>query len=244
MVEPYLQVVERLESMAGVIAVVLGGSRALGNARTDSDWDLGVYYRGPIDLDVLAELGTVHPPGAWGRVMNGGAWLTIDGVKVDVLLRDLDVVDDFCARAERGSFDIDALLGYVAGVPTYSVLAERAVAVQLWGEPITGADYPPQLTQTAPARWRFNANFSLDYAEKHASRGDLIGTLAMATKAVFEEAHARLCERSQWVLNEKGMLERAGMSRMQESLHALPHAAADLSNWVAEFGNSLVESKR
>jgi hypothetical protein len=30
----------------------------------------------------------VYPPGAWGRIMNGSAWLTYDGLKVDVILRD------------------------------------------------------------------------------------------------------------------------------------------------------------
>jgi hypothetical protein len=226
--------------MPGVIAVVLGGSRALGNARPDSDWDLGVYYRRAIDLSALSALGNVHPPGSWGRIMNGGAWLTVDGVKIDVLLRDLDVVDSLCARAERGSFDIDALLGYVAGVPTYSVLAERAVAVPLLGERVTGAEYPPRLAQAAPARWRYNARFSMDYAAKHAARGDALGTVAMAAKAAFEEAHARLCEKSQWVLNEKGMLERAGMADVQQRSQALPRTAAELSDWVIDFRKAVI----
>jgi hypothetical protein len=35
-----------LGGVPGVVAVVLGGSRAAGTARPDSDWDVGVYYRG------------------------------------------------------------------------------------------------------------------------------------------------------------------------------------------------------
>jgi len=31
-------------------------------------------------------------PGSWGRLMNGGAWLKI-GERIDVLLRDLTVVE-------------------------------------------------------------------------------------------------------------------------------------------------------
>src|SRR5262245_54161673 len=80
-----------LRGIAGVDAVTLGGSRATGTADEGSDWDVGVYYRGEIDLAPLARYGVVHPPGSWGRIMNGGAWLHFDGMKVDVLLRDLDV---------------------------------------------------------------------------------------------------------------------------------------------------------
>lgn len=34
--------------------------------------------------------------------MNGGAWLLLEGAKVDVLLRDLDVVERFAEAARRG----------------------------------------------------------------------------------------------------------------------------------------------
>src|SRR5687767_6436006 len=113
-----------LAAARGTCAVVLGGSRATLEADANSDWDLGVYYRGDVDLSMIARYGVVHPPGSWGRLMSGGAWLRLDGLKVDVLLRDLDAVDHWTQRAERGEFEIDALLGYTAGVPTYLLCAE------------------------------------------------------------------------------------------------------------------------
>jgi hypothetical protein len=51
----------------------------------------------------------------------------------------------------------------------------------------------------------------------HARRGNLVGATGQAAKAVMEEAHAILCERGQWVLNEKRLLETAGLA----GLHAL-----------------------
>ena len=83
------ELVAVLSAIRGAVSVTLGGSRASGDADPSSDWDLGLYYRGEPDLTPIARYGEVHPPGAWGRIMNGGAWLALEGLKVDVLLRDL-----------------------------------------------------------------------------------------------------------------------------------------------------------
>ena len=192
-------------------AVALGGSRALGTGEAGSDWDLGLYYRGTIDLAPLTARGTVHPPGAWGRLMNGGAWLRCGGEKVDVILRDLDAVEHWTRRAEQGEFEVDPLLGYLAGVPTYLLTAELASCRVLRGN-LPPAPFPPKLAAAGPPWWRFCRSFSLDYARMHARRGDLVGATGQAAKAVMEEAHAILCERGQWVCNEKRLIEAAGLA--------------------------------
>ena len=88
---------EELASLPGVLAVALGGSRAQGLHRPDSDWDYAVYYRGGFDPNHLRARGwpgEVFEVGGWGGgVMNGGAWLTIEGRRVDVHYRDLDAVE-------------------------------------------------------------------------------------------------------------------------------------------------------
>jgi hypothetical protein len=219
--------------MPGVTAVVLGGSRALRTDGDGSDWDVGVYYRGRLETRALEALGEVHPPGSWGRIMNGGAWLQLAGEKVDVLLRDLDVVDAWSERAQRGEYDVDALLGYVAGAPTYSLLAERAVCIPLRGElpPVDG--FPPRLVETAPTRWRFAAKFSLEHARMRARRGDVVGAVGQSAKAVTEQAHAVLCERGEWVLNEKRIVEAAGLGDAHTAFLAVPAAPGELVDWVA-----------
>jgi predicted nucleotidyltransferase len=42
-------VADRLDELPAVKAVTLGGSRAAGTHRPDSDWDFAVYYRGHFD---------------------------------------------------------------------------------------------------------------------------------------------------------------------------------------------------
>ncbi len=202
---------DELAGTSGVVAVVVGGSRAAGDADEHSDWDLGLYYRDDLDLLPLERYGEVHPPGSWGRLMNGGAWLDVDGTRVDVLLRDLTVVEHWAVEATAGHYEVDGLLGYLAGIPTYSLVAEVAGAVAVHGTVDIDTTFPAALATAAPVRWRFHRDFSLTYAASHAARGNVAGTLGHAARAVFEEAHARACEQRRWVLNEKRLLAGTGL---------------------------------
>ena len=51
---------ELLATIRGIDAVVIGGSRAAGMADIASDWDIGLYYRGDINLRPLLDYGEVH----------------------------------------------------------------------------------------------------------------------------------------------------------------------------------------
>jgi hypothetical protein len=204
--------VHALAELPGAVGVAIGGSRATSSADHSSDWDLAVYYRGSIDLSALRRYGEIHPPGSWGRIMNGGGWLQLGDAQVDVLLRDLDVALHWTRQAELGVCELDALLGYLAGIPTYSLAAELALGRPVAGElPRVGA-MPRALVETAPARWRFARDFSLEYARMHAARGNVVGAVGQAAKAAIEEAHARLTGRGEWALNEKRLLDAAGLA--------------------------------
>lgn len=240
--EPVAALVAELASMPGVVAIALGGSRAFGGGDAGSDWDLGLYYRGAVDLAALSAHGDVHAPGAWGRIMNGGAWLRCGGHRVDVLLRDLDVVEHWRQRAEAGDFEVDALLGYVAGAPTYMLVAELASCRVLHGA-LPAATYPPELARSGPARWRFCRSFSLAYARAQAERGNAVGAIGQAGKAVFEEAHAVLCERGAWVCNEKRMVEAAGLGTVQKLFADIPTERSGLLGWIDRVAEGLGEPR-
>jgi Nucleotidyltransferase domain len=114
----------RLSGVEGIVAIALGGSRAQGTYRPDSDWDFGLYYRGTVDPDAIRALGypgTVVAPGEWAYPMNGGAWLTVEGQKVDLLYRDLDDVERVIHEAEDGRWELHRVPGYLCGCrPTRS----------------------------------------------------------------------------------------------------------------------------
>jgi predicted nucleotidyltransferase len=211
-------IVPRLVPLPGVVAVVLGGSRARGTNRPDSDWDIGLYYRGRFDARLIAGLGFpghVAQPGEWGRIINGGAWLSVEGEPVDVLLRDLDVVEGWWADAQAGRFEIDNVEGHIAGLPTYTPVGELAVSRVLHGR-LPRVTYPDALRATAGRRWRWNSAFSLTYAEKYAARGDIALAAGTMARATAQTAHGELAERGEWVLNEKGIVDAAGLGGAHE----------------------------
>jgi hypothetical protein len=207
-----------LASIPGVVAVTLGGSRATGDADEDSDWDFGLYYRGSLDIDAVRRLGwpgQVFEIGDWGRIVNGGAWLEVDGVKVDLIYRDLDAVEHWVAEAAQGRFEVQREVGYVAGIATYVLAGELAVGEVLHGslpEPV----YSAELSSAAETFWRQIGAGAMHFAQAHAVRGDVTATLANASQAVLCVAQARLAASREWALNEKRIIQRAGLGDVQE----------------------------
>jgi hypothetical protein len=231
----------RLFELPGAVAVVLGGSRATGSERPDSDWDLGLYYRGGFDPAKLRRLGYpghVSGLGEWGPIMNGGGWLTVGGVAVDVLFRDLDQVERWAEDARAGRFEIVAQNGYLAGAPTYLSVGELAISQPLVGE-VPRPGFPDALAETAPRRWEGQTSVALMFASTNARLGDAVGCVGMLSAAVLCAAHSRLAARREWVLNEKGLVERAGLGEAQAVL-ARPGATRDeLERSVAQVGGLL-----
>ncbi|MGY0487184.1 nucleotidyltransferase domain-containing protein [Streptomyces sp. WG-D5] len=209
----------RLDALPGVHAVTLGGSRAQGTHTAASDWDTAVYYRGsegvfePRHLRAVGWDGEVSEIGGWGGgVFNGGAWLTVDGRRVDVHYRDLDVVEHELREAEAGRVRVEPLMFHLAGIPSYLVVAELAVNRVLRGHTPVPDGYPAALREAAPDAWWGRAALTLDYARHNnaplGGRTEVVGAVAVAAT---QTAHAVLAARGEWVTNEKRLLERAGL---------------------------------
>ncbi|QBS39801.1 nucleotidyltransferase domain-containing protein [Nocardia sp. CS682] len=231
-------VTERLATLPGVHAVTLGGSRAQGTHAADSDWDLAVYYRGSFEPASLREIGwpgEVSEISGWGGgVFNGGAWFTIDGRKVDVHYRDLDVVDHELAEAEQGRFHWEPLMFHLAGIPSYLVVAELAINQVLHGT-LPRPSYPAALREAAPPIWRNRATMTLQYAKNNyvvrAQSTEVAATLGVAA---MQAAHAALAARGEWVTNEKRLLERAGLRGIDAIVAGLEPEPKSLIRAISE----------
>jgi predicted nucleotidyltransferase len=233
-----------LAALPGAVAVALGGSRATGTARPDSDWDLGVYYRAsrraldPADVRALGHEGHVSELGEWGPVVHGGAWLTVGGLPVDVLFRDLDRVEAAMVDASRGAFAIVAQNGHVAGAPTYLPVGELALCRPLAGE-LPRPTFGRRLGRAARERWAGQARVALMFALGHARGGDPVGCAGALAVACLSAAHGRMAAVRTWVLGEKRLVRRAGLEAV-EPLLAVPGATADeLTATVRAVGEAL-----
>lgn len=128
-----------LSAVHGVRAVALGGSRARGTHRPDSDVDLGLYYEDDVDREALGQLAArwagepirVAPSGGWGPWMDSGAWLAIEGTAVDWILRDVRRVEEQCERARRGQFAFHPQPGHPLGFLDVSYAGEVATCIPL-----------------------------------------------------------------------------------------------------------------
>lgn len=213
-----------LVDVPGVAGVLLGGSRARGDHTPESDVDLGLYYRPPLDVDALGALARavagpdaeVTVPGAWGPWVDGGGWLHVDGTAVDWIYRDLDRVRTAWDDARAGRYAFHAQVGHPLGVPDFAYAGEVGLGVVL-ADP-TGAlgalrteaaAYPPAL-RDALVRGLWEASFLVDVARKAVSRADAAYVAGCLFRVVGLCAHALHGAAGRWLVNEKGAVAAAG----------------------------------
>ncbi len=218
-----VSVAEQVAQIAGVRAVVLGGSWARGAADARSDIDLGIYYSASpyLNIDGLRALAAriddahsgevVTNPGDWGSWINGGAWLTIQGQRLDWLYRDLGRVADFINRCIQGNPEVFYQSGHPHSFHTHIYLAEIALCIPLF-DPFGDIaalksrvhPYPPALRAALIRSNLWEAQFALETSIKSAKREDyfhLSGSLFRSAACIIQCIFA-LNER--YFLNEKG----------------------------------------
>lgn len=223
-------VVAACRVITGAEAVGLGGSRARGDHRPDSDWDFAVYYRGNIDVSPFESLdwqGRVFKPFEWGQVMYGGAVFDLDGRHFDIHYRNLDVVEHWTREAQAGRFEVHILGFHLAGIPTYMLPGEVATNQAIWGS-LDPIDYPDALRAAAPKAWLDRARGELSYAHYWASTTNPINCSGALARAVLQIAHARLAHRGVWALNEKRMVQWAELTNLNDTFAAIGHTATAL----------------
>lgn len=214
---------DRLVEIPGLVAVLLGGSRARGEHTPESDFDLGLYYRSPLDVAALGELARtvagdearVTRPGEWGPWVDGGAWLTINDTAVDWIYRDLDRVHSAWQDARQGRFGFHAQAGHPLGVPDFAYVGEVALGVVLV-DPTGELTELRQLASRYPARLTealigglWEASFLIDNARKAVSRGDTTYIAGCIFRAIGLCAHALHGHAGRWLINEKGAVASA-----------------------------------
>jgi len=218
-------IADRLAEIPGVRGVVLGGSHARGCAGPDSDIDLGIFYSeaSPFSIEAVRSLAEAvnDTPGPvvsgfydWGKWVNGGAWLTVAGQRVDFIYRSLEHVDRVIAEAQAGRYEIDDLQQPQFGYFSPTCLGEIAICVPLFDPDgwIHSAKrhvdpYPEALRRGIIPDFLWMAEFNLSlFAPKFAARADTFGTVACLTRAFHQIAVAHFSLNRRYPLNDKTVL--------------------------------------
>ncbi|KAB1867696.1 nucleotidyltransferase domain-containing protein [Microbacterium algeriense] len=218
---------DRLRSMAddlgrvdGVRAVALGGSRARGTHRPDSDIDLGLYVEADVDLTAIAEAASgwtgedveIADRGGWGPWVDSGAWLIVDGAPVDLILRDVIRVEEQCARAVRGEFAFHSQPGHPLGFLDVAYAGEVATGVPLCDPDgilvalARSVNPYPDALRAAFVENLWQVDFLLNAATKGAKTGDAAYVALCGTTTAMLIAHTWHAAAGQWVTNEKGLV--------------------------------------
>ena len=222
------RVAARLSDVDGIVAVVLGGSHARGEADATSDIDLGLYYAAPRLPSIPAlrqlaeELDDRHLPhlitelGGWGPWINGGGWLVIDGRRVDWLFRDVTKVAAVIADCAEGRFGKYYQPGHPHAFHTHIYAGEVFYARALHDRDGTFAGlqtqttpYPPALRAAIVRDQLWEARFALENAGKAPARGDtfyVAGCLFRCAAALVQVVFAL---NGRYVINEKRAVETA-----------------------------------
>ncbi|MBD1869322.1 nucleotidyltransferase domain-containing protein [Cyanobacteria bacterium FACHB-471] len=217
------RVVDRLQSVEGIAAIALGGSRARGTHTPKSDVDLGIYYQpeNPPDLIALNHLASqlndnhrtnlITPIGEWGKWINGGGWLKIEGVSVDFLYRDVAQVDRVIEECHAGQITIDYQPGHPHGFVSSIYMGEVAFGLPLHDpDGILAAlktktiPYPTGLKQATINKFAWEISFSLFVAQKAIARNDVAYAAGCCFRSVACMNQVLFALNEEYLLNEKG----------------------------------------
>lgn len=214
------ELAQQLADVDGVSSVVLGGSRARGTHSESSDYDLGLYYEDLISVAGIedfvrnvadpSEEATIVAPGEWGPWINGGAWLQVDGFKVDLLYRNIPFVRQKAEEAHRGVFSSHYQVGHPSGYHSFYLLAEVGVSQALsdptgiFGELKDLADpYPEALRSAIVDKFLWEAHFQLEIVGRTDFGSDPCYEMSAISRFI-SCVHQVLYAKSRiWFLNEK-----------------------------------------
>jgi hypothetical protein len=144
--------------------------------------------------------------------MNGGASLTVAGRRADVVYRDLDAVEHWVAEASEGRFEIDAVDGWLAGLPTYVLVGELAR-----GEALASTVAKRLKARSARPRRGAGATRRQRARDRRVARvaGDVAGCVGLLAKAAVAAARPGLPSEREWAVSEGGIVRRAGLGRSE-----------------------------
>lgn len=212
----------------GIAAIVLGGSRAPGSAHPASDYDIGLYFTAAAPLDTERLLAAakavadnpastaVTSIGEWGPWIGGGAWLSVERHKVDLLYRNTDAVEAVMESCRAGQVTMDYQPGHPHGFCSAIWVGEIAYCQPLHDPQalITrlksiALPYPQALRDALIQRFQWEVPFGIENAELAISRDERTHVAGCLYRSLSCVAQVLFALNERYLINEKGALLEA-----------------------------------
>lgn len=215
------KIVAVLSIVPGIQAIVLGGSRARGTHSLNSDIDIGIYYdSSTLDISALNKAtqavddeyreNLIAPPGGWGKWVNGGGWLVIEGCPVDFILRDIARVEKVIEEGQKGIVSSHYQTGHPHAYINVIYMGELAISKLLWekGNNVSAMkriaeQYPVELQKALIHLFSFEAEFSLWLAENSIDKDDIYYVTAHVVRSISALNQVLFALNKEYCLNEK-----------------------------------------
>lgn len=217
-------IVNDLKQTGNVVAVVLGGSFAVGKATPTSDLDIGIYYfeKNPFNIDDIKSIAkkyavadpTVTGFYEWGPWVNGGAWIETASGNVDFLYRNLDQVTSTIEAAKRGEWENHFEQQPPYGFTSIIYLGETNSCIPLYDsrniinklkEEIR--TYPGKLKETIVQQSLWSLEFTIWHAEYFYRKQDVYNLMGCLTRGVKNAVNALFAINELYPMGDKRAIE-------------------------------------
>ena len=218
-------VVDRFKTVKGIDAIVLGGSRATKTENEFSDIDIGIYYNKKFDIDKFKENASVLDDmkredcitnlGEWGPWIDGGGWLTVDNISVDILFRSTKKVSKCIEDCKKGIITIDYQCGhpfgfinsiYMGELFYCKILHSSSDEIQKLKNSIKV--FPSTYKESAINKFLWECEFSLMCGKKAIKKDDIITVSGSIYRSAMCLIYALYAANEIYCINEKGSLDR------------------------------------
>ncbi len=221
-----LQIVQTFNGISGIDAIVLGGSYATGTATKESDIDIGIYYdEANFDISTFKQKATllddehrnniITNPGDWGPWINGGGWLQINGIAVDILFRNSRKVITVIEDCIDGKISIDYQCGhpfgfvnsiYIGEVVYCRILQSNNNIITQQKEALV--NIPQSYRDAVIEKFLWECEFSQQCGKKSIGKGDILYAAGSLFRCAVSLLQVLYAINGMFMLNEKGSLNR------------------------------------
>lgn len=222
------KVTESIKNIVGIEAIVLGGSHVNKTSSPSSNIDIGLYYfaDGVLDINTLDNMmtelddgkrqGILALPGAWGEWLNGGSCIVMDGMIVDISLRNITKVNELIDNSNnKGSISVSYQFGHPFGFVSSMYMAEVDLCRILFEKKNVISNLKRKVRplsiiykKSVIEYFLWEASYSAQTARRCIDKKDIIYAIGALYKCTNSLVQVVFTINDEYVLNEKGSFNK------------------------------------